>query len=220
LANEQQAQKALRVLHDSEFMHNHIIAMPLKEDFVWGPVLEVDGRRSSRFFYVDRTSPSEALKALLEGRRRLLSVQTPGWTSEGPFTRHSVHAYQVIDDHFGPYGIEAISTLQPFYGDKQLQPRMLCSLDFTTKEGAEQAEQAIHDTIIEGRKVWVQPTRLAPWRAHQIGRVDPELLARLQEKGIAPMEIYEDNFVDSDQRKGKLNYRTTRAQRVANKRSA
>jgi RNA recognition motif-containing protein len=217
LASEQQAQKAVEVLNNTEFMFSTIIAAPLKADFVWGPL---PTESDSQFFYENLTSPAEAIKPLLEGRRRLISVQTPGWLSEHSSVGHNAHAKKILEEHFGPYGIETISSLQPFHGDKQLRPRMLCFMDFTTKEGAEQAQQAIHDTFIETRKVWVQPSVMAPWRAHQVGRVDPELLAKLQEAGLASLEPYEDNFVNSDQKMGKKNYKTTRAQRVANKRAA
>jgi RNA recognition motif-containing protein len=220
LASEEQAQKAIKVLNETEFMHGKILAMPLKEDFVWGAVHEKDSTRSSRYFYENQMSPAEALKPLIEGRRRLLSVQTPGWLSEYSSVGHNEHALKVIEEHFGKYGIEAISSLQPFYGDKKLKPRMLCSLDFTSKSGADQATEALHDTSIQDRKIWLQPTKMSPWRAHQVGKIDQALLAELQEKGLASEETYEDNFVKSDQKKGQKNYKTTRAARVANKKSA
>jgi hypothetical protein len=216
LASEEQAQKAVDILHETEFQFQTIVAMPIKADFVWGPMPQV----WERFFDVNLTSPAEAIRPLLEGRRKIISVQTPGWLSKVSSVGHNEHAHKVLHEHFGSYGIETISALQPFFGDKKLYPRMLCLMDFKTTEGAEQAQQAIHDTDIEGRKVWVQPSVAAPWRAHQIGRVDPELLAKLQEAGLASSEPYEDNFVNSDQKKGKKNYKTTRAQRVANKKAA
>ena len=92
----------------------------------------------------------------------------------------------------GDYGLEAISAFQPFHGDKQPDPRFLCFIDFKTKTGADQAVQALHDSEIEGRRVWLQNVVLAPWRAHQIGKVDPSVLAMLQEQGIAPMKTFEN----------------------------
>jgi hypothetical protein len=219
LASEEQAKKAIEILHDTEFMHNNIVVLPLKEDFVWGSGKDKVNGHLSRFFHENETSPSEALKPLLEGRRMLFSVQPPGWVETHSSIGHNKYATKVIEDHLGKYGIEAIGGLQPFYGDMKPHPRMLCFLDFTTKSGADQAVQAVHDTDIEGRKVWLRPSVLAPWRAHQIGKVDQALLAQLQEKGLASTEPYEDNFVKSDQKKGEKNYKTTRIQRVERKKT-
>jgi hypothetical protein len=90
----------------------------------------------------------------------------------------------------GDYGIEAVGGFQPFHGDKQPLPRFLCLIDFKTTSGADQAVQALHESEIEGRTVWLKNCVLAPWRAYQIGKVDPSVLAVLQEKKIAPMETF------------------------------
>jgi RNA recognition motif-containing protein len=219
-ASEEQAQKAIETLNGVEFMDNKLVVKPMREDFVWKrPVPEDGGGYDGRHFYDQGANASEALKPLLEGRRMLFSVQPPGWEEQDSSVRHNKFAKQVIDERFGKYGIEAISSLAPFFGDMKPHPRMLCFLDFTTKEGAQQAAEAIHETEIHGRKVWLKPSILAPWRAHQIGKVVPALLAELQEKGIASKSPYEDNFVKSDRKKGRKNFNTTRTQRVEKKKA-
>jgi RNA recognition motif-containing protein len=218
-ASEEQAQKAIDTLHGAEFMDNKLVVLPLKEDFVWGDVRDQDSGRNSRYFYDQDANASEALKPLLEGRRMLFSVQPPGWLDASSSVGHNKFAKQVIEENFGKYGVEAIGGLQPFHGDMKPQPRMLCFIDFTTKRGADQAVEAVHDTDIHGRRVWLQQSILAPWRAHQIGKVDQELLAQLQEQGLAPKTLYEDNFVNSDRKRGKENFNTTRTQRIEKKRA-
>jgi RNA recognition motif-containing protein len=215
-SSEEQAQQAVRDLNKAQFMDHELSAVPLMDDFVWGPDPQ---KHKPRYFYEHKKSASEPLKPLLERRRMIFSVQTPGWGKKNKSTGHNNIASQIIDESFGKYGLEAVGGLQPFYGDKQPTPRFLCFLDFATKSGADQAAQAIHDTEIQGRRVWLKPSVLAPWRAHHIGKTEPALLAQLQEKGLAPKEVYEDSFVDSDRRKGKENYKTTRIERT-NKRKA
>jgi RNA recognition motif-containing protein len=219
LASEEEARKAIELLHDTEFMHRTIRVTPVKEDFVWGTEGKREDGRRSRFLIANARGPSEALKPLFEGRRMMFSVQPPGWTAEDSSISLNKFGASVIEEHLGKYGIEAIGSLQPFFGDKGSHPRMLCLMDFTTKSGADQAVQAVHETDIKGRKVWLRPSVQAPWRAHQVGKVDAGLLAELQAKGLASTEPYEDNFVNSDQRKGTKNYKTTRIQRVERKKA-
>jgi RNA recognition motif-containing protein len=216
-ASEEQAQMALETLDGVEFMDKKLSVKPLKKDFVWGRVTHPDSGRSSRFFY--EHDAAEGLKPLLEGRRMIFSVQPPGWLEDDSSVRHNKFALEVIEEYLGKYGVEAIGGMSPFFGDMKPHPRMLCLLDFTTTRGAEQAVEAIHETEIHGRKVWLQSSVASSWRAHQIGKVAPALLAELQEKGNASTTPYEDNFVKSDQKKGRENYHTTRTQRVEKKKA-
>lgn len=94
--------------------------------------------------------------------------------------------------------------MAPFYGDLKKKPQFLCFIDFETKGGADQAAEAFDNKEIEGRKVRLQPCKLAPRRAHQIGKVDKALLIQLQEKGLASTEPYEDKFVKSVRAKGEV----------------
>jgi RNA recognition motif-containing protein len=193
LGSEQQAKMAVNELNNAQLLDEEIIVKPLKDDFVWGFVSEKSNDLGeSRYFDQNTKTVSEAVKPLLESRRMMLSVQTPGWGEKHSTVGHNKIAWDIIERYLGEYGIEAVGDLQPFFGDMQLVPRMLCFVDFKTKAGADQAVQAIHDTEIEGRKVWLKESVLAPWRAHHIGKVDPSVLATLQEKGLAPMETFEN----------------------------
>ncbi|KAF2833446.1 hypothetical protein CC86DRAFT_461812 [Ophiobolus disseminans] len=214
LASEEQAQRATGELDNIELLRRKIRVKPLREDFVWGSTAE---QAHSRYFDEHEISPSEALRPLLEGRRMLFSVQPPGWGEPNSSVDHNKIAKQVLVDHLEKFGIETTGALQPFYGDLKQTPRMLCFLDFKTKGGADQAVQAIHETDIQGRKVWLQQAVLAPWRAWQIGRVDQAVLAELQEKGLASKEPYEDKFMNSDRKEGGKNFKATRIQRIQNR---
>lgn len=212
LASEEQARKAIQEFNDTEFLHQQIYTKPLKKDFIWGRTSDKLPGVKSRAFFEHELDTAEPLKPLMEERRLMLQVQTPGWGK-------SAIAEQIIHDTFDKYGIQTISGLQPFNSETQTKPRMLCFIDFKTKAGADQAVQEVHDTEVKGRKVALLHSVLAPWRAHRIGKVAPDLLVALQEKGIAPKETYEDNFMNSDQRRGEKYYNTTRIQRALKKRA-
>jgi hypothetical protein len=119
----------------------------------------------------------------------MLQVQTPGWSNKNKANR------EAINKHLGSFGIEAIGGTSSFYGDKKPEPRILCFLDFATKEGAEAAIKAIHGTEIEGVRVSLRLSRLAPWRAHQVGKFDMAALQKLQKAGLAPTETHPDKFI-------------------------
>lgn len=212
LATEEQAQKAIEVLNGTELLHRSIIVAPMKDDFVWGKSPE--NRRNNSFFDVVEVSPSEALKPLLEERRLMFSVQPPGWGSRTVGSGHNDIAKSHIEKHLSPFGISSFGRMAPFYGDLKEKPRMLCFIDFETKSGADQAVEAFDDKEMEGRKVRLQQCKLAPWRAHQIGKVDKALLSQLQEKGLASTEPYEDKFVKSDRTKGARYHKMTKTQRI------
>jgi hypothetical protein len=177
--------------------------LPLKADFIWNEegVQRVTERNpyGSRYFQEEANTAREAIRPLVEGRRYMLSVQTPGWTKDRVAVQID-NAYRIIQQTFDKYGVETIGAISPFYGDKKAKPRLLCFLDFTTKEGAENAVRDHHDTEIEGRLTWLQRSGPVAWRAHQIGKVDQELLADLQEKGVLPEKVHEDKFVNAIQK--------------------
>lgn len=173
--------------------------LPLGADFTWNLEGKQRGNArnpyGSRYFQEEVNTAREALRPLVEGRRYMLSVQTPGWTTDKVSVQMN-NAYRIIQQTFDKYGVETIGALSPFFGDKKAKPRLLCFLDFTTKDGAENAARDHHDTEIEGRLTWLQPSGPVSWRAYQIGKVDQELLADLQEKGVLPKEVREDKFVN------------------------
>ncbi|KAF1940970.1 hypothetical protein EJ02DRAFT_503840 [Clathrospora elynae] len=196
LGSEEEVAEAIRRLHDVEVQGQKIVVKPLKADFRWGSIAEHKKTPyGTSYFYDEGANARNAIRPLVEGRRMMLSVKTPGWTVD-PVNVQSKNAIRIIDQYFGKYEIESLGAIHPFYGDKQENPRLLCFLDFKTKEGADNAVRDLHDTDIEGRRTWLQPCHPAPWRTHQIGKVDPELLAELQEKGVLPKDTYEDKFVN------------------------
>ncbi|OAL47100.1 hypothetical protein IQ07DRAFT_589976 [Pyrenochaeta sp. DS3sAY3a] len=195
LGSEQQAADAVESLNNSQFQASTIIAKILKPDFVWGPLTARQTGAASRYFFDEGNGAEEAVRPLLEGRRKMLSVQTPGWGDpKGTVSEANATAIEIIHNTFDKYGLECVGSLRPFYGDKKSKPRMLCHLDFKTIEGAEKAVRDLDDTEIAHRRTWVKNSEPSAWRAHQIGKVNPALLTQLQEAKIAPEETYDDLF--------------------------
>ncbi|KAG9190557.1 hypothetical protein G6011_08645 [Alternaria panax] len=199
LGSEAEATKVIEELNGLEEQSTKLIVKPLKADFIWGNA----GKRNvepygSRYFYDEGTAASDALRPLLERRRLILSVQTPGWSAGERISVAKRNATAIIERYFGKYGIESIGDMSTFYGDKKANPRMLCLIDFKTKEGAENAVNDHHDTQIEGRLTWLKHSEPAAWRSHQIQKVSPEGFKALQEIGVVPegQNVYEDKFVN------------------------
>lgn len=198
LANAKQAQEAIQSLNkqlfkDAPLEVSHVspgIMSHFPED---GTAEKNKAGHVPRFFFDDGNNAVEAVKPLLEGRRFMVQAQTPGWRPKGNETANKT-SQRILSQHFGPFGIESISRISAFLGDKKPQPRLLCQIDFTTKEGADKAFEAINDTYIEDRRILLLPPKLAPWRAHQIGKLNPDLLKQLQEKDLAPLKTFEDKF--------------------------
>lgn len=221
LSSREEAQKAVKALRGIVFKDSNLKAEPAKEDFVWGSRDKYNskaGETGSRYFVDEGANASEALRPVFEGRRKMFSVQPPGWLSENSSVGHNAKARQVIQDHFSKYGIESVSKMEPFFGDKLSHVRMLCFIDFATKDGADRVVEEFENAEIDGRKVAFRSVVMAPWRAHQVGKVNAALLAELQEKGLASKETYDDKFDDSDRKKGAKNFNTTRMQRELKKR--
>jgi RNA recognition motif-containing protein len=195
-ASEEQAQKAVETLHNTEFMYRNILVSPLKENFVWKSTMQRRDGRIPRLFNIKEISASEAAKPLLEGRRKMFSIQPPGWGYAKSSVGHTMISNEYLEEHLGKFGIECFGPMRPYRGSRKSDPSVLCFIDFTTKSGADQAVQAINNTEILGRKVWLTGIFLEPWRAHQIGKLDQALLGELQAKGVASTEPYEDNFVN------------------------
>ncbi|CAG5182005.1 uncharacterized protein ALTATR162_LOCUS9944 [Alternaria atra] len=199
LGSEAEAAKVIKELDGLEEQGSKMVAKPLKADFIWGDA----GKRNvepfgSRYFYDEGIAASDAIRPLLENRRTMLSVQTPGWSAGDRVSVAKQNASQIIERYFGKYGIERIGDISPFYGDKKQNPRLLCFMDFKTKEGAENAINDYHNTEIEGRLTWLKFSEPANWRSHQIGKVSPEALKKLQESSLVPKddEIHEDKFAN------------------------
>ncbi|KAI4629208.1 uncharacterized protein J4E88_000853 [Alternaria novae-zelandiae] len=201
LGSEAEAAKVIAELNDAELQRKKLIVRPLKDDFIWGPVQDKrDHKYATRYFFDEGPAAAlEAVHPLLEGRRLMVRVQTPGWTSNTSIGKQKQNALRILDEQFAKHGtIERISDFAPFYGDKKKEPRILCFIDFATKEGADKAIENIHDTEIEGRLTWLTRSETNQYRSHQIGKVAPEALKQLQERGVAPKdeELHEDKFVN------------------------
>jgi RNA recognition motif-containing protein len=199
VGSEAEATKVMEEFSGLEIHGRKMLAQPLKSDFIWGKLERPkESPWPSRYFYDEGTAAFDAARPLLERRRMMLSVQTPGWSPGARIAIGKQQAAQIIERYFGKYGIERISDFSPFYGDLKSKPRMLCFIDFTTKEGAENAVNDLNNTEIEGRLTWLKPSDPAAWRHDQIGKVAPELLKELQESGVVSKDeqISEDKFVN------------------------
>jgi RNA recognition motif-containing protein len=193
-ASEEEAKNAIDVLSkaNADSMFPEIVVTPMNKSFVWGFMDDRDPNHKKRNFYIDDKSPYEAFKPLFEGRRTSLAVQLPRWLPEDSSVGLKTHARKVIEDHFGKYGIESISQLEGYHKGSEVTIRRYAYLDFTSTSGADQAIKELNNTEILGRKVRLQKTVLSSARAHQVGRIDPALLAELQEKGLVSTEPFEN----------------------------
>jgi hypothetical protein len=124
---------------------------------------------------------------------------------------HVEASNRIVEEHFGKQDIDAIGLIRSVrYRKKEPRstPSMLCLVDFTTKDGAEKAIQAVHNTEIEGLKVLLQPAILTRQLGKLIGRYDQALLVELQEKGLVLSLSRFDKLAGRYQGKKKLNKET------------
>jgi RNA recognition motif-containing protein len=198
LANDHQAQEAIQRLNNAKLHGKPISVKPLGAGFQWSrPDRAGKDRETSRSFFQfneEGNEVAEALKPLLEGRRCILRVQPPGWGSKQGTMSKNKAARQVVNKYMGQFGIEVVGGMSAFFGDKRDEPRLLCIIDFATKEGAEAAIKAINNTVIEDRRTLLEVSKMAPWRAHQVGLVDQKLLKQLQEADLASQKTYPDKY--------------------------
>lgn len=197
LGSPEEARKAIEQLHETEIHQKKMTVLPLKDDFEWGPKKSAkEPPFESRYFYDEGNAAQEAIQPLIEGRRTMLSVQTPGWSPGSTMGTAKHNALDIIAQNFGQYGIERVGDISVFYGDKKANPRMLCLIDFKTKEGVEQAIKEKHETQINDRLVWLQRSEPSPWRVQQFWKSVPQAIEDLQEKGVLSKEMHEDRFVN------------------------
>lgn len=207
LGSEEEAKRLVQKWNNGASLSEKIRVRPIKRDFFWGETDKANNKTPyiSRYFTPQGNAARDALRALDEGRRRMLSVQTPGWSPNTTVRAARENNLRIIEKLFSKYAVECISGLSPFYGGKQQKPRMLCSVDFKTKEDAENATRDIHDTVVEGQTTWLQPVEPAAWRTHQYAKFAPEYVAELQEKGVLTKETYENKFTNPVPKKNKAN---------------
>ncbi|KAF9738526.1 hypothetical protein PMIN06_001681 [Paraphaeosphaeria minitans] len=195
LANEEQAQRAVKELNGNASMGNEVYLRALNPEFSWDHFLS--GHRYKHTYLVreDKSGIRQAVMPLLEGRRVRISVKYPAWGTKGDSNaQRREKDLKALERSFDRFGIESISRLAPQFGETTFLPKFFCHIDFTTKQGAEEAVQAMHEKECEGVLVWVRTTEVNEAKAYQIGRLDKDLLAELQEKGLAPAnsDIHED----------------------------
>lgn len=195
LASEQQAQRAVEELNGNASMGNQVYLRMLSPEFEWDNFLSGDRYEHTYLVREDKSGIRQAVMPLLEGRRVRISVKYPAWGAKGdtPAQRRNTDL-EVLKHSFDRFGIESISRLVHQYGDISFDPKFFCHIDFTTKKGADEAIQALHDTEVEGVLVWVRSSGIDATKAFQIGRLEKGLLTELQEKGLAPpdAEIHKD----------------------------
>ena len=195
LADDQQAQEAIQRLSKAKLFKQPVRVQAAWPSFRWVQDVHVTEEGGvSRYFYQSnegKNEAAEAVKPIIEGRRCLLQVQPPGWASDKTANET---ARQVIKEHMGKFGIATISSMSAFYGETKKDPRLMCWIDFVTKEGADAAIKEINNTEIQGRLTKLLVSKMAAWRAYQLGKVDPEALKQLQEADLAPKEINENKF--------------------------
>lgn len=184
LANQKQAEKAIEVLQATDALGPRIFLRGMRPDYDWKHPEHITGAS-----YVDRDEAGarSAIQPLIDGRRVRISVQAPAWGAKKDTPKqNAVKSIAVLQRVFNEFGVEAISTPAPQFGNKTFHPKFYCHMDFTTREGAEAAMKAVHDTEVDGKRIWAVPSEVDAAKAYQIGRISKALLKELQENGLAP----------------------------------
>ena len=181
LADSTQTTKAIDVINKSQ-PFERVTARLLYPDFAWG---QGRAQENDRFVSYDDAGIDQAVRPMIEGRRVVIRVKTPGWSNKNVGIRE---AKVILRNTFEQFGIESIGAIAPNFGDKKLAPRFLALMDFTTKKGAEAAIEAVHGNEVEGRLVWVEPSILTALKAQQLRKLAPAQLKEMQAKGIAPAD--------------------------------
>lgn len=200
LADEQQAQKAIKILNGNETLGNTIYLRAMNPHDPW------DQYRPARAYPYhvreDEAGIKSAVSPFIEGRRVRFAAKLPAWGAENnlPVARRHA-ALEVLGRTYRQFGIESISKLAPQYGQSTFHPKFLCHIDFATKDGAEEAIRATHNTEIEGVLVYLKHSEIDPAKAYQIGRINKTVLKELQEKGLAPQDSEIDEEVVSKKAK-------------------
>lgn len=190
LASEEQAKKAIQVLNGQQLHGKALVVRPVGDTFYW----DQGFKKENRMFYHDENTPTQAIQGLLQGRRYMIQVENPGWPTENDSGKSfNVARREIIDKHFGPFGVEAVGALNPVWRQSRKSDRsFLTYIEFASKEGAEQAAEALNDKVIEGKRIWLTPCTLNPTMAKQVAKVDKSVLAQLQQNGFLPTKTTSD----------------------------
>ncbi|KAF1967613.1 hypothetical protein BU23DRAFT_559260 [Bimuria novae-zelandiae CBS 107.79] len=183
LADEEQAKRAIEMLQGNEALGNAVNLTAMPPDSDW------QLHRTDRAYHYlvrdDEAGTRTAVLPLLEGRRIRISIKGPMWGS-GPLGQRRATSLKVIERTYDQFGIESISLITPWMSKGYKTVQYLCHIDFTTAEGADEAIRATHKTLIDKTVIWAGKAVVGPIKASQIGSVNKNLLAELQEKGLAP----------------------------------
>ncbi len=182
LGSEEQVQKAVKTLNGQQLENRTFVVRPLTQDFVW----ETGFKKENRMFIYDAETPSQAIQGLLDGRRYRLYVDRPGWQVERNGGK-SVNAQrrEITRELLGPFGVETIGGLNPTRNKGRWKaPMFVTYVEFTSKDSAEQAVEALDGQVFKGLKVYLRRHTVTPQQAEQFGKVDMSLIAQLQQQGI------------------------------------
>ncbi|KAF1926146.1 uncharacterized protein M421DRAFT_423136 [Didymella exigua CBS 183.55] len=186
LGSKEQVDKAVKALNNQKVNGRTLKVTPMSDTFYW----DSGFKKHQRFFYYDATTPSQAIQGVLDGRRYRLYVENPGWVPEVDEAM-SVNAKrrEVINKAFEPFNVEAIGAVHPVWKkDGRGHKTFVTHIEFSTKEDAQRAVDALNDTVVEGKLVELKPFTVIGKRAEHIGRVDKGVLAQLQEAGLLTSE--------------------------------
>lgn len=144
-----------------------------------------------RFFLYGETAASEAIRPLLEGRRYTFHVEKPGWIFNKVADKTmNDQRQEVLDRALEPFNVEARGDMNKIFIHKGASMWFLTCVDFATKEDAQRAVDALHNSVIQGKRVELRPFSVfTAKRVEQIGKVDKGVLAQLQEAGLLKTEI-------------------------------
>lgn len=196
LTSEEQAQKAVDLLNENKKLGTKVYVRPLRPDYAWN----THGSKKDDVGYLVITNEAgltAATQPILDGRRLVFSVKPPAWADlDAPIGTRNEANREIVKRTLAPFGLESLGRISPNWGDMKQTPRFLCFADMKTKQGAEEAISTLHDTDLQGLKIWLTQHKLAPWRAYQLGVADKEKLKLLQEEGFAPPpeEIDEERY--------------------------
>lgn len=183
LASEEEAKKAIEALDGQKILERSLKVNPLSETFYWDSGFKKD----QRIFFYDKDAASQAVQGLIDGRRYRFYVENPGWVAaKNEGISSQAKRREIVMNALAPFGVEALGRINPIWNsDRRSASTILTVLDFETKEGAERAVEALNDQIIEGKRVQLKPFSVSARRAEQIGKLDKNVLAQLQQHGIS-----------------------------------
>lgn len=191
-ATPEQAQEAASKLNDRPSLGQEAVGAEIvSPDFQWDM-----SSFAPELYWKQACGPegiSKAVTPLLEQRRVVFSVIPPGWAGlNQKVSIRNAHNRQVVINSLRKYGVDSVGPAGVNWGDKAQKPKFLCLVDFTTREGAEQAIKDLDKQMVEGKEVGLRLATVGIRKGHRIGKLDRGLLKQLQEKQLAPEGVDDD----------------------------